>query len=132
MEEEDDGRRMGELGSRMINPLKRNVSGMKHQAGGIFNTQVKNNVTGRVKELVLGFERMVGSDVNLKSRNHESRFKESIENAYLSPRKRRKVCQEVKNLPRHTARLSKPGTWPSSSPTFPRGSRLDTTVARTL
>ena len=74
MEEEDDGRRMGELGSRMINPLKRNVSRMKHQAGGIFNTQVKNNVTGRVKELVLGFEMMVGSDVNLKSRSHESRF----------------------------------------------------------
>ena len=74
MEEEDDGRRMGELGSMMINPLKRNVSGMKHQGEGIFNTQVKNNVTGRVKELVLGFEMMVGSDVNLKSSSHESRF----------------------------------------------------------
>ena len=73
MEEEDDGRRMG---SRMINHLKRNVSGMNHQGGGIFNTKVKNNVTGRVKELVLGFEMMVGSDVNLKSRSHELRFKD--------------------------------------------------------
>ena len=79
----------------------------------------------------MGFE-VLGSDVNLQSRSHESRFKESIENAYLSPRKRRKVCQEVKNLPRHTARLSKPGTWPSSSPSLPRRGRLDTAVARTL
>ena len=64
MEEEDDGRRMG---SRMINHLKRNVSGMNHQGGGIFNTKVKNNVTGWVKELVLGFKMIVGSDVNLSN-----------------------------------------------------------------
>jgi hypothetical protein len=64
VEEEDGGRRMG---SRMINHLKRNDSGMNHQGGGIFNTKVKNNVTGRVKELVLGFKMIVGSDVNLSN-----------------------------------------------------------------
>ena len=31
VEEEDDGRRMRELGSETINPLKRNFSGIKHK-----------------------------------------------------------------------------------------------------
>ena len=43
-----------------------------------------------MKELVTSFEKLGCSGVNLKSKNHESRFKESIGKSYLSPEKRQK------------------------------------------
>ena len=77
MEGEDEGRTMGELGSEMMTiKLKINVSGKKHRGGNTFNTQTKNNNndTGEVRKLVLGFKMKMGSDIDLKSTNHESRF----------------------------------------------------------
>ena len=53
LEGEDDGRRMGELGSEMMtNELKRNVLEKKHRGGKTFNTQAKNNDTenGKVRK----------------------------------------------------------------------------------
>ena len=90
---EDDGRGMEELGSRITNYLKENVREMKQQGAGIFKifkTHANDNVTGKVKELVTSFEKLGCSGVNLKSKNHESRFKESIGKSYLSPEKRQK------------------------------------------
>ena len=61
----------------------------------IFKTHANDNVTGKVKELVTSFEKLGCSGVNLKSKNHESRFKESIGKSYLSPEKRQKVSQNL-------------------------------------
>ena len=49
---------MGELGSRMTDYLKENVREMKHQGDRIFNKHVNDKDTGKVKELVLGFEKL--------------------------------------------------------------------------
>ena len=69
---------MEELGLRMTNFLKENFSEKKQQGDGIVKNHANDKVTGKVKELVSGFEKLGCTGVNLKAKKHESRFKESI------------------------------------------------------
>ena len=61
-----------------------------------------NNV-GRVKKQVLRFEMLLESGYYLKFKSHQSKFKESLENTYLSPEKKRRLCDDSITIPRHTA-----------------------------
>ena len=99
---EDDDRRMGEL--EVESKLKSKIIGIKQKQkeDKIFIKQNDNNV-GRVKKQVLRFEMLLGSGSDLKFKSHESKFRESLENTYLSPEKRRRLCEEFITIPRHTA-----------------------------
>ena len=61
-----------------------------------------NNV-GRVKKQVLRFDMLLESGSDLKFKSHQSKFRESLENTYLSPEKKRRLCDDSITIPRHTA-----------------------------
>jgi hypothetical protein len=92
---EDANKRMGELG--VESNLKSKIIGIKQKEDKICIKQNDNNV-GRVNNQVL---LELGSDLKLKS--HESKFRESLDNKYLSPEKKQRLCEDSIIIPRHTA-----------------------------
>ena len=86
-EDRERARGLG-LGSGVLTTiLKPKVNGIKHYESGTFKTQINDNSTGSVKELIMGFKKITATGVrNLEKRN-VLEFTRKVE-TYQSPGKR--------------------------------------------